>query len=136
MSEKASVKEKPDSSDSAEIRKGRPTGKFPKAARILTRSHYKYLHKNSVHLYGEQISMSVRQGRSISAKLGITISRKFGKAHDRNRFKRVVREAFREIYLSLPQDLELNVTPRKNGTRLSKQLVLIDLKRILIKFIR
>jgi ribonuclease P protein component len=111
--------------------KGRLTGKFPKSARLLTRAHYKHLHKNSTRLFGDLISVDIRQGRSFSAKLGITVSRKFGKAHERNRFKRVVREAFREIYLSLPQDLELNVIPRKKGMRLSKQAILIDLQKLL-----
>jgi ribonuclease P protein component len=115
--------------------KERPTGKFPKSARLLSRAHYRYLHKNSIRLFGEQISVDIRQGRTISAKLGITVSRKFGKAHERNRFKRIVREAFREIHLSLPQDLELNVVPRKNDICLSKQAVLIDLQNLLAKFI-
>src|ERR1700722_11203858 len=88
--------------------------KFPKSARLLTSSHYKHLYKNSMRLFGEQISVDVRQGKMSCAKLGITVSRKFGKAHERNRFKRVVREAFREIILMLPQNLEMNISPRKN----------------------
>ncbi len=112
------------------------TGKFPKSARLLSRVHYRYLHKNSIRLSGEQISIDICQGKTFSsARLGITVSRKFGKAHLRNRFKRVVREAFREIYLSLPQDLELNVSPRKNGMYLSKQEILTDLKNLLSRWI-
>jgi len=114
--------------------KGRLTGKFPKSARLLLRAQYKYFHRNSIRLFGEQISIDIRQGKSISAKLGITVSRKFGKAHHRNRFKRVVREAFREIYLSLPQNLEMNVIPRKNGVSTSKQAVIDDLQSLLSKF--
>lgn len=110
------------------------TGKFPKSARLLSRAHYKCLHKNSIRLLGEQISVNIRQGNSFSAKLGITVSRKFGKAHDRNRFKRVVREAFREIYLTLPQDLEMNITPRNNDICLSKQAILTDLQNLLSTF--
>jgi|SRR6267154_4721629 len=117
-------------------RKGRLTGKFPKSARLLSRAHYKYMHKNSIKLSGKQISVNIRQGKSFSAKLGITVSRKFGKAHDRNRFKRVVREAFREILLSLPQDLELNVTPCKNEICLSKQAILMDLQNLLSNILR
>jgi ribonuclease P protein component len=114
--------------------KGRLTGKFPKSSRLLSRVDYKYFYKNSIRLFGEQISVDIRQGKSISAKLGITISRKFGKAHDRNRFKRVVREAFREIHLFLPQHLEMNIIPRKNGISPSKHKVIADLQRLLSKF--
>ena len=116
--------------------KKRRTGKFSKSARLLSRAHYKYLQKNSIRLLGEQISVNIGQGKPPSAKLGITVSRKFGKAHERNRFKRVVREAFREIYRLLPEDLQLNVMPRRSDIHLSKQAILVDLQNILSKFIR
>lgn len=108
--------------------------KFPKSARLLTSSHYKLLRQSS-RLSGLQISVDFRQGHSPSPKLGITVSRKFGKAHDRNRFKRVVREAFRELYFSLPSDIELNVSPRHNATCLTKQAILIDLQNLLTKIL-
>jgi ribonuclease P protein component len=112
------------------------TKKLPKSARLLTRSQYTSFHRHSIRLFGQQISVDIRQGNAPSAKLGITVSRKFGKAHDRNRFKRVVREAFREIYSSLPEDLELNVVPRKSNAPLSKQAVLVDLQKLLGKLIQ
>lgn len=107
--------------------------KFPKSARVLTRSHYKHLSKNSCRMLGEQISINYRQGRDAWPKLGITVSRKFGKAHDRNRFKRVVREAFRELMCVLPPDLEINVAPRNNSVTLTKQAILLDLQRLIAK---
>ncbi len=112
-----------------------PTGKFPKSARLLNSSHYRYLHRNSLRHYGESISIDFRQGKSFNPRLGITVSKKFGKAHDRNRFKRVVREAFRELLQSLPPDLELNVSPRKNGVFLTKQAVLLELQSLLAKIV-
>jgi ribonuclease P protein component len=118
-----------------EQKRGSGLGKFPKSARLLTSSHYKFLNRNSIRVFGLQIALDYRQGRSISAKLGITVSRKFGKAHDRNRFKRVVREAFRELYPSLPQDLELNVSPRNSSVCLTKQAILLDLQSLLAKFL-
>lgn len=44
------------------------------------------------------------------ARLGITVTRRFGKAHIRNRFKRLVREAFR--LSKLPSHLIIHVRPR------------------------
>ena len=61
---------------------------------------------------GTAILVDYRLGRSYCPKLGLTVSRRYGKAHDRNRFKRIVREAFRHFYAHLPRDLEINVAPR------------------------
>lgn len=110
--------------------------KFPKSARLLSQAHYKSLHKNSVRLFGEHITLNVGQRKSPTARLGITVSRKYGKAHERNRFKRVVRESFREIYRSLPQDMMLNVTPRNSGALLTKQAVLVDLQNLLATLLK
>ncbi len=110
-------------------------GKFPKSARLLTSSHYKILHRNSRRLLGERIAIDLRQGRPSSAKLGLTVSKKFGKAHERNRFKRVVREAFRELLAVLPNDLEINISPRQKGNFPSKQGALLELRTLLGKFL-
>ena len=112
-----------------------PTKKFPKSARILNSSHFKLMHRNSIRQLGESLSINVRQGKPDLPKLGITVSKKFGKSHDRNRFKRVVREAFRELLSILPTDLEMNVSPRKNNAVLSKQAVLLELQALLAKIL-
>jgi len=68
------------------------------------------------------------------SRLGITITKKWGKAHDRNRFKRVVREGFRMLYPELQSGLILNVHPRDGYQNLSLQEVLAELKRLSTSF--
>lgn len=43
------------------------------------------------------------------------MSRRYGNAAKRNRFKRLVREAFRLIQHKLPPTIHLNVRPRKDA---------------------
>jgi len=44
-------------------------------------------------------------------KLGITVTKKFGRAHERNRFKRMVREAFRTQQHKLAANCIVHVFP-------------------------
>jgi ribonuclease P protein component len=106
---------------------------FPKSARLRRRSHFLKLMKEGRRLSGSEVKVECRKsGRSPEPKLGITVSRRYGKAHDRNRFKRIVREAFRQLAPTLPRHLELNVSPKTNPQSLTLQAVLTDLKTLLL----
>jgi ribonuclease P protein component len=53
-------------------------------------------------------------------RLGITITKKYASAVERNRVKRIIREAFRSIassglLRSLPIAVDCNIRPRKQG---------------------
>jgi ribonuclease P protein component len=103
---------------------------FPKALRVLSRFHFQKIHREGKRLSGRILLLQYREGHS-HARLGITVSKKYGKAHDRNRFKRVVREAFRECYGSIPSGLSLNISPKLPKSPINKDAALEDLKLIL-----
>ncbi len=104
-----------------------PGVRFPKDARVRSRNHYYGILKAGNKVFGKTIGVDYRLGRALKPRLGITVSKKYGKAHDRNRFKRVVREAFRSYCLNFPKDLEINVFPRKTTEPPSKRAILDDL---------
>jgi ribonuclease P protein component len=60
-------------------------------------------------------------------RLGLSVSRKLGGAVERNRWKRILREAFRLSRTQLPSDLDIIVIPRPGSTpelaRAKKSLV-------------
>ena len=102
---------------------------FSKSARILKRAHFKKIVRNRCKWSGSTLLIDYRKGAAKCAKLGLTVTKRFGKAHDRNRFKRLVRESFRLLYPEIPSDLEMNILPRKRNAH--PGAILNDLKSFL-----
>lgn len=84
---------------------------FPKSARLTQRREFERLGRQGSRLVGRKLMVEALPHMS-SLRLGVTVTKKYGKAHDRNRFKRCVREAFRLSRTLLPQNLWINVRPR------------------------
>jgi ribonuclease P protein component len=87
---------------------------FPKCHRLLKNSEYQYVSRTGRCWKGKDLSIVIaRDKRGRRTRLGITVSKRFGKAHVRNRFKRLIRELFRIYGGLLPDGLMLNVRPVK-----------------------
>lgn len=96
---------------------------FPKESRLRKRWEYRSLSKGGERKRGTFLSIQYKEASE--KKLGLSVSRKFGKAVARNRFKRLVREAFRQSELP---PFHLNIFPQKNATSAS----LDDIKNELV----
>ena len=84
---------------------------LPKSARLRKKIDYQRLARKARRLGGATLFFFYTKEGAELPRLGITVSRKYGKAFARNRFKRVVREAFRQITPQLPRGLSVNVSP-------------------------
>lgn len=104
---------------------------FPKSARLLKRSQFKKIFSQGKRLVGHLIAFNYRLGTSGRPRLGITVSKKYGKAHDRNRFKRVVKESFRELQRHLPPAFELNVMPHRISSEITKASILSEMQYLI-----
>lgn len=84
---------------------------FPKQLRLRSRYDYKRMSSRCKRYNGAFFSLDVRQNDSQFSRLGLTVTRHFGDAHRRNRFKRIVREAFRLCYQELVKGVDINIRP-------------------------
>jgi ribonuclease P protein component len=105
---------------------------YPKELRLRTRRDFKRMSWHCVKHVGELIVIDMRKNYSAATRLGITVTRKFGDSHKRNRFKRVVREAFRLSYPSLCKGFDLNIRPRRAGIDVTTQQLQNELSRFLL----
>jgi ribonuclease P protein component len=88
-----------------------PKKTFPKSSRVLCNRLFQKIMRAGGKISGSHILIHYHARHSEKTRLGITVSKKFGKAHERNRFKRVIREAFRICQHELPKGLDLNILP-------------------------
>ncbi len=99
--------------------------------RVRTRRQYQRIAQQSTRHVGYWVIIDSRQNKKFPTKLGITASRHYGIAVVRNRFKRVVREAFRLCQLQLQPGFELNVKPRQVARNAKPK----DIQAELLKFL-
>lgn len=84
--------------------------RFPKERRLLKRGEFQRVASEKKRLVGKYVCIDFRKARAL--RVGITASTKFGNAPERNRFKRLIRETFRQHFPHLPQNIECTVFPR------------------------
>lgn len=101
--------------------------RFPKSFRLRKRRQFQRLANHSKRFAGEWVIVESIPNHMGVTRLGITVTKRFGKAHDRNRFKRIVREAFRRCYVDIPKGFDLIVKPRTKAKEADSSNIQADL---------
>lgn len=84
---------------------------------------------------GELLIVQMRRSSAAHARLGITVTKKYGDAHQRNRFKRVVREAFRLSPALRSASLDFLIRPRSLAKSASMHQVQQEFQRHLESYL-
>lgn len=98
--------------------------------RLRTRRQYQRMAQGSQQYVGQWIVVTIRSSQTCS-QLGITVTRRFGKACQRNRFKRIVREAFRLSYQDFPAFFSVVVKPRSLAHQAHRQDIQTELMQLI-----
>lgn len=106
--------------------KGKET--FPKSHRLRNRKDYSRV-KSGKRIVGRYLILNFCLSKS--KKIGISASAKFGSSPERNRFKRLVREAFRKNHPHYPL-IEMNVIPRSQAKKASGGQIFEELNRLVL----
>lgn len=85
--------------------------------------------KQGNRLVGQFLCVDRKKAQAL--RFGITASGRYGDSPERNRFKRLVREAFRTSRYLLPQDIEINILPRQKA----KSAKMGDIQKELLKLL-
>jgi ribonuclease P protein component len=88
---------------------------FSRASRIRSRADFERLYRQHVFATDRVLVVRACQNQRAMARLGLSLSRRVGNAVLRNRWKRLIREAFRRQRAQLPSGLDLVVRPRKGA---------------------
>jgi ribonuclease P protein component len=85
---------------------------FPQHLRLKTPAEFKRVYDRKRSASDGWLIVYAAENGLPYPRLGVSVSRKVGKAHVRNRYKRLFREAFRLTRADLPAGVDLILIPR------------------------
>ncbi len=88
------------------------TQRFPKQVRLLRQFEFDRVYQGDVYAADETLVVIAVANYLDITRLGLSVSRKVGNAVVRNKWKRMIREAFRRQQTKLPRGLDVVVRPR------------------------
>jgi ribonuclease P protein component len=90
-----------------------PDQRFPKSARLRHPANFRRVYDRRRSATGGPITVCGCENELGYPRLGVSVSRKVGSAVTRNRWKRLVREAFRLTRDKLPHGVDLVVVAKR-----------------------
>ena len=86
---------------------------FRKKERLRLRKDFDRVFKEGKVVQNDYLVMLYRKNGLGYSRIGIVVKRRFGKAHDRNRIKRWIREIYRRWKMEFPEGYDYGFLTRK-----------------------
>ena len=102
---------------------------FSRTHRIRHQADFDRVYRSGCYAADQVLVMYADRNDREYCRLGLSVSRKVGGAIVRNRWKRLIREAFRGSRAALPAGLDLVIRPRR-GAEADFQAILAALPRL------
>lgn len=106
--------------------------KFPKSIRLLKQGDFDRVHQANWFAADDVLVIKAVANDLKEIRLGLSIGKKVGNAVVRNRWKRLIREAFRLHRNQLASGLDIVVRPRKGAT-CNYQSIISSLTNLVVK---
>jgi len=87
--------------------------KFPKTDRILKRAAFRRVYEEGRKIHARCFTAFVLLNSGEGSRIGITATRKIGNAVERNRARRLVREAFRKNKWLVPRGVDIVINVKR-----------------------
>jgi ribonuclease P protein component len=88
---------------------------FPKRLRLLNTRQFQRVFERRVSVSDELTILYGCENELEETRIGLSVSRKVGKANIRNRWKRLLREAFRTTRSDWPSGLDVVLIPQRQA---------------------
>lgn len=106
---------------------------LPKSQRLNLKTDFKWVAMGK-KIETKYLKLFIKTGDNVVARVGIAVSGKtFKKAHERNRVRRLVAEAFHSAYSQLPVSTNIVALPKAGILSVKSGNVLLDLEEGLKK---
>jgi ribonuclease P protein component len=108
---------------------------FPRTFRLTRQADFDRVHRENRFAADETLVIRAVSNGSAVTRMGISLSRQVGNAVHRNRWKRLIREAFRLARGELPAGLDIVIRPRR-GAVPERSAIDRSLRRLLPRLAR